>query len=463
MKRVFFILTLTCLCCLTACNKYTAGNLNLAGDCLVETICFNNQFAGKIDLPSRTIMVVLPETMSRDELIITDIKLSAGATANYAVGSVLCLREPRELQVVNGNVKIEWSIIARNEQALITSFTVNDTYTGIINSKNKTIMVYVPEAVNVTTLIPQVVLSEGATITPAVGVSTNFTKPVTYQVDNNSAHNTYVVSVVKVDKPKVLYVGLAETLDQLNPEEYTACRWMLANVDKSLYISWDDFKAGTFDLSECEVIWWHFHRDGGVDGKEAWELYGAKAMENLPAIQNYVSSGGNLLLTRYACYLPAYLQLNGYVPNPTNPRVPNNGWGQNENEAETTTEAWNFFTDSLQHPLYQNLKGDGSNKIYTCDAGYRITNSTLQWHIGTDWGGYPTWAYFTQKTKATVLGYGGDNAITVWEWKASTTNGGVLCIGSGCYDWYSIDEVYGGYHDNIETMTKNAFNYLMNN
>ena len=447
---------------LTACNQHKSGTLDLSGDCLVESICFEDHYQGTVDLASRTITVVLPKEQAKDELKLTALQLSAGATANYEVGTILNLRESKTLHVVNGDAYIDWTITARNEAADITEFKVNGIYGGIINSKNNTITIYVPVSVDVKALITSAKISEGATITPAVGVATNFTNPVTYQVDNNSAHSTYVVTVVQIDKPEALYVSLAETMDQLEPEEYTACQWMLGHIGNSLYVSWDDLKAGAIDISECKVIWWHFHRDGGVDGRDAWELYGAKAMESLPLIQDYLSAGGNLFLTRYACYLPAYLTINGFVPNVENPRIPNNGWGQNESEAETTTDAWSFFTDDLSHPLYQNLKGDGTNKIYTCDAGYRITNSTIQWHIGTDWGGYPTWDYFTKKTGAQVLGYGGDNAITVWEWKASSTNGGVLCIGSGCYDWYSIDEVYGGYHDNIETMTQNAFNYLMN-
>lgn len=50
-----------------------------------------------------------------------------------------------------------------------------------------------------------------------------------------------------------------------------------------------------------------------------------------------------------------------------------------------------------------------------------------------------------------------------WEFPANGTKGKILCIGSGCYDWYSIDDVASYYHDNIARMTLNAFNYLMNN
>ena len=102
------------------------------------------------------------------------------------------------------------------------------------------------------------------------------------------------------------------------------------------------------------------------------------------------------------------------------------------------------------------------NAVYTCDAGYRITNSTAQWHIGSDWGGYPTTADWRTQTGGIDLGYGGDGAIVAWEFPANGTRGGILCIGSGCYDWYSVDDVTEHYHANVATMKQNAFNYLMN-
>ena len=40
------------------------------------------------------------------------------------------------------------------------------------------------------------------------------------------------------------------------------------------------------------------------------------------------------------------------------------------------------------------------------------------------------------------------------------TKGGIVCIGSGCYDWYSIDPVTPHYHQNVATLTRNAINLL---
>ena len=50
----------------------------------------------------------------------------------------------------------------------------------------------------------------------------------------------------------------------------------------------------------------------------------------------------------------------------------------------------------------------------------------------------------------------------VWEYPADGGKGGVFCIGSGCYDWYSegIDTSKDPYHGNVAKFTKNAIDYL---
>ena len=69
-----------------------------------------------------------------------------------------------------------------------------------------------------------------------------------------------------------------------------------------------------------------------------------------------------------------------------------------------------------------------------CDTGYRITNSTAQWHIGSDWGGYDTLNAWEANHGAISLGYGGDGSVVAWEYPSNGTTERVLCIESGCYD-----------------------------
>lgn len=442
----------------TACSENNVSDLNLNGGCSVTELTLDN-YSGIIDKTARTITVRVPEIYDITQMKITTLNLSDGAKSNVALGDLLNLSAPQALRVCNGDVYLDWTVKAQRDEAKITSFKINGTYIGTINEDSKTIMVYIPASLDITSLTPVITYSANAAISPASGIATDFTHPVTYTVSNNTANSTYTVTVRQIDKPQALYVGLAQSMDELNIEEKTACNWMLQNIPNSLYASFADIKNGSIDLSDCKVIWWHFHKDGGVDGKSAFEKAASEALDALPQLKDFYKNGGSFLFTRYATNMPGELGI------AKNGGVPNNCWGQVEADAETCGGAWDFkMTGHTDHALYQNLvKGDDSNSVYTTDANYRITNSTAQWHIGTDWGGYADYAAWREATGGIDLGYGGDGAIVVWEFPAEGTSGKTLCIGSGCYDWYSVNENYTEkYHKNIAIMTQNAFDYLMN-
>lgn len=457
-KISIIFLALIAFFALGSCSDSNVSDLQLEGNCSVDSIVLDN-YTGKIDKATRTITVRVPETYDINLMKVTHLSMSDGATCNIKEGDQLNMSTPQVLTIKNGDVFLYWTIKVVRDEAKITSFKINGTYNGVINEANKTISVFVPNTLNLRSLTPTIVFSANATISPDNGVATDFTNPVQFTVKNNTAQAVYTVTVTAIGKPTAVFVGLASSMNDLNPEELTACKWMLENIPNSLYTSFDDIKNGTIDLSECKVIWWHYHKDGGVDGKEAFEHAAPQAVNASVALRNYYNNGGSFLFTRYATNMPAEI---GAV---SNDAAPNNCWGQNENDAETVGSPWSFgIQGHTDHPLFQNLvmKNGEPNNVYTCDAGYRITNSTAQWHIGTDWGGYADYNAWRTQTGGKDLAYGGDGAIVAWEFPASGSKGKILCIGSGCYDWYSIDDVPSTYHDNVAKMTINAFNYLMN-
>ena len=456
MKKILFMLM--AILALTACSDDNVSDLNLSGSCSITELALDN-YDGSIDKTTRTIIVRVPETYDISQMSVTKLSLSDGAKSNVNVNDQLNMSAPQAVHVTNGDVYLDWTIKAQRDEAKITSFKLNDTYVGTINEDTKTIMVYVPASLDIKNLTPTIAYSENATVSPASGIATDFTNPVTYKVNNNTASNTYTVTVKQIEKPQALYVGLAQSMDELNDEEKTACNWMLQNVPNSLYASFTDIKNGSIDLSDCKVIWWHFHQDGGVDGKSNFEKAAPEALGAIPQLKDFYKNGGSFLFTRYATNMPGELGI------AKNGGVPNNCWGQVEADAETCGSPWDFkMTGHTDHALYQNLvKGDDDNSVYTTDKDYRITNSVAQWHIGSDWGGYADYTVWREATGGIDLGYGGDGAIVVWEFPAEGTSGKTLCIGSGCYDWYSVNENYTEkFHKNIAIMTQNAFNYLMN-
>ena len=467
ITKIYQFLFACLVCCtfpaaLTSCSDDHASDLRLSGDCMVEAIKLDN-FEGTINLASRSIVVRLPEVYDTQAMKVTDLTLSNGATCNISQGATLNMGAAQTLHVKNGDAFLDWTLSVLHDEARITQFYINDIYQGAIDQEAKTITVYVPGSVGLTGLVPTITYSQNATVTPGSGVAMDFTEPVKYTVTNNSAETTYTVTVIAIGKPAALFVGSAATLNELDPEAKAACQWMLGNVPNSLYASFSDLRAGTLDLSECKIIWWHWHVDGGVDGHDVFAAKATDALDTKNEIRQFYENGGALLMTRYASNLPSFIGVTGDDEWTT----PNNCWGQNEDGAELCGGPWSFriFDGKNDHPLWQNLvQGDNPQEVYCTDAGYHITNSTAQYHIGTDWGGYDDHAAWETRTGGKILGIGGDGAVVAWEYPAHDGKGGVVCIGSGCYDWYSYTYEPGyveNYHKNIAIITQNAFNYLM--
>jgi hypothetical protein len=429
---------------------------------MVESIALDN-YEGIINLASRSIVVRLPEVYETSAMQVTKLSISNGASCNVKQGETLNLDAAKVLKVKNGDVFLNWTLSVLHDEARITSFVINDIYQGTIDQTAKTITVYVPGSIGLTSLVPTIVYSQNASITPASGVAQDFTNPVTYTVKNNSAEATYTVKVIAIDKPKALFIGEPSSMNDLDPEAKTACQWMLGNVPGTLYASFADVEANTVDLSECKVIWWHYHFNGGVDGHDQFVAKAPYALSAVNQLRKYYENGGAFFLTRYATNLPSFIGATGDDEWTT----PNNCWGQDEDGAELCGGPWSFriFDGMNDHPMWQGLvQGDNPQEVYCTDAGYHITNSTAQYHIGTDWGGYDNHAAWETRTGGKILGVGGDGAVVAWEYPAKDGKGGIICIGSGCYDWYSYTYEPGyteKFHKNIEIMTQNAFNHLM--
>ena len=440
-----------------SCDDDNTSDLRLDGDTWLTSLSLDG-YEGIIDNTAKTVKVGVPEIYDTRAMKVTALTASEGAVTSMNVGDVADFTLPQSIKVVNGDAYLDYTVSVVHDAARITSFKVNG-YIGVINEQNRTISVRVPSTTDVTAMTTEIVTSEGATVTPASGQVVDFTNPVEFTVTYNTATAVYTVTVIKSDAPSAVYIGLPATIDGLGPEERAAADWMLLNVANAQYVSFEDVRTGSVDLSECKVMWWHLHIDGGIDKMDKFDAAAPAALQAVPAVKEFYDNGGSLLLSRYATYYAAKL---GATADGVNP---NNCWGGIETEGEITAGPWNFYVDGhADHPIYNGIVStvDGRQCVYTCDAGYRITNSTCQWHIGSDWGDYPTLENWRTKHGATELGQGGDGAVVVWEYPENAAGGRILCIGSGAYDWYSygVDTTADQYHGNVATLTLNAINYL---
>jgi len=339
-----------------------------------------------------------------------------------------------------------------------------DGIAGTIDRASRTVVVKLPEVYDTKAMqVTALQISGGASCDLTVGSVMNMGAARSVHVTNGSVYLDWTISVRHMKnpfRPKAVFVGSAWTKDDLDPEARAACDWMLANVTDAAYACWEDISAGTCDLSDCKIIWWHWHVDGGVDGKDKFKEKAEDALANKNKLAAFYESGGSLLLTRYATNLPSFIGAT------TEDCCPNNCWGQNESSAELCNDPWSFkiYAGQEGHDLYKGLiAGPKADEVYCTDKGYHVTNSTAQYHIGADWGGYNDHADWTAKTGGTILGVGGDGAVVAWEYPAKASKGAIICIGSGCFDWYSYTyESYyvENYHKNVATMTQNAINYL---
>lgn len=445
--------------CLCACDDSNVSDLRLDGDCLVKSLLLNNTYQGKIDLASRTIKVKVPVTFTdKSAMTVSQLTLSDGATANMQQGQTVNFDAPQNLHVANGDVFLDWTVNVKNDEAKIYSFILDGTYKGSINENDHTVTFYLPGTVDVTKLTTTITVSEDATISPRSGVVTDFSKPVVYTVTDNTAETQYTVNVEVVSAPKAIFLGSAgvNILDELCGEEREAAKWMLANISNSLFVSWEDLINGNIDLSECEVIWWHWQHAPSENITDFESGATSSAMKALDKLMNYYKNGGSFILSRAAVNFAAEL---GAVKDK---RCANNCWGASDDGGDIVGGPWDFPVADPTCWMWEGLIGFEDGKVKTLDAGYQISNCVSQWGMWGDYGdGHGKWA---ELTGCKMLAHGWDGAITIWEcpaYNGEFGKGGVICFGSGCYDWYSPAPYEKNYEENVGIMTGNAFNYLM--
>jgi hypothetical protein len=303
----------------------------------------------------------------------------------------------------------------------------------------------------------EVVCSEDATCSPASGTKGNFTEPFQITLNDNTATNVYTVYVTLIADPIALFVGEAENIELLNDEEKAAAKWLTGNIASSAYASWDDVASGNISLEKCKLIFFHRHCPsyGNYNGFAEAE---SGAMTALPKMKELWQNGVGFVLGRSAVNYAIAL---GAMPEDA---YPNNVWGGGGGEGSDLMgeDPWHFYAYDMTHPLWKNLKtypGAAENAVYTLDNGYTICNTTSQY------GFWDTYGEGKDAVEAKTGGraLGGDNSVSSWELKAANGEfgkGGIICLGSGLFDWNSPTPYESNYHDNMGTIMLNAFDYL---
>lgn len=458
MKKAFYIISAVLAVVLfAACNSKNISDLNVAGDCTVEALVLNDTYQGVINPVTKVIRVKVPvDFTAKNAMTVTTLKISEGASSNIVKGDIVNFESPKALHITNGDLYQDYAVVVKNDEARITSFIFNGTYKASIDEELKTIIAKLPASVDVTKLVPTITLSdENAVVSPKSGVVQDFSDPVEYTVKDNTATAVYTVKVEKITAPSAIFLGSngAGKLEDLCGEEQEACKWMLANVDNSMFVSWEELRNKAVDLSKCEVIWWHWQNQPSENLNDFENGAKNTAMACLNTLKDHYKNGGAFILSRASVNFAAEL---GAVKDQL---CCNNCWGSSDEGGEIIGGPWDFPAKDESSYLWEGIIG--GFPVKTLDAGYQISNCVSQWGKWMFKDG--DFGYWEELTGCKVLAHGWDLAVTMWECPAydgSFGKGGIVCFGSGCYDWYSPNPYTENFHKNVGIITGNAFNHL---
>jgi len=452
-------LILALLFMVTACeDSFENGGFDVNSPSNVISFKINGT-AGEIDQKTGKINVTLPYG-SDITAVIPQVVMEEGATSNLDLTNPINFTIPVKFRVINGNLFKDYTVTV-TVLSPIKSFVINGI-TATINDVSKTITMTLPDNTNLTALQPVIELTNGVSISPASGATIDFTNPVTFVVTSNGKSVNYTANVgVPVKGLVVAFLGTAATRSGItNMDEVTASNWLFANFPGAKYISFDSVLNGA-DLSDVDVIWWHFD-----------------SATNLPtvaynpavtaALKSFRTNGGNLLLTSFASQ---YVDALGIVPSG---KGPNNVFGDFPPNGFVDGNSWGMsFVGHENHPIFQGLTTFEAGKANLLQSGTFRLNHTAWWFL-PDWGGYVNGAGWRTQTGGINLASESwdnnlDGRVTIAEFPNSGTDKNVIVISMGAYDWYNETNSSGvpsqanEFIGNIKLLTQNSINYLAEN
>ena len=145
MKTIYQLICAICVICgMISCTKDDhTGSINVSGSCLVEKFVLNNQYEASINTEKRLLKVKVPVDFTQtDDMIITEMQVSAGAETNFKVGQHLNFDADHVLRVSNGDLEMNYQVSVRNDEALLKLFILEGVK-GAINQDDKTVTVSV--------------------------------------------------------------------------------------------------------------------------------------------------------------------------------------------------------------------------------------------------------------------------------------------------------------------------------
>lgn len=435
----------------SSCDDDNVSNLRLDGSTEIESFKLGG-YSGEIDYAAKTIFVGVPVDCDLTDIVVSEISLGQGASADIAVGEHINCSVPRTITVSNGDVFTKWTLTAKHDDVQFLTAMLDGQYSGTIDNAERTIMFFVPLTADVTAMTISYTLNEGATAVPESGSTIDFTNPVKITASYRTATIDYTVTVIKDEmsqEPKA-FVGNADNVESLGAEAKAAAQWMIANVPNVEYVPIRGIMDGSVKLNKYKMIWCH------LDFTD-WPSY---MWDSRDLFNDYYIKGGNILASRDGARY-----INDVWRIAKDQQSPNNMFGGDV--YETLENDLGFtVTGNETHPIYDGLTPDENGRILLVSKGCTNSNRTLQWVV--DWDAYGSMEVWQEKTGAKAIGSTHDydyNRVTIAEFEPRAIldgyqSGTVITIGTPGFEWYISNGKTNEYSDNMVKLTKNAINYL---
>jgi hypothetical protein len=175
--------------------------------------------------------------------------IAGGTTVDFASGVGRDFTSPKVYTVLsnNGYTAKQYTVTVTQIQApRIESFVINGTV-GIIDNAANSIVVILPPGSNLSSLAPVITLPADQTVTPASGVTQNFsTATVAYTVKNKeNLTKVYNVTVESIAPTKYAFLGLENDINSLvDDDAKAAATWMQTTYGANFkYIKIADISA----------------------------------------------------------------------------------------------------------------------------------------------------------------------------------------------------------------------------
>jgi hypothetical protein len=237
MKSInYLIFLLITTITMVACDDNNRETLDMSGDVDIHSFTING-VEGVINTDNSTITVIMPNgtdlTSLRPEITTakgSKVSPESGQSVDFSQST----RSGSEViyTVSHTDLYQQYKVKVDVARASITKFLIG-TSEGKIDDNEKTITVYVPENTDITSLIPIVEYTDGATIYPDNGSVVDFTNPVEYKLTYSGSEFVYTITVILGDEPlpeivifngedvAPVWANLAATVDSPFPNPQT--------------------------------------------------------------------------------------------------------------------------------------------------------------------------------------------------------------------------------------------------